>query len=78
MWWRVDEEALGLVRVYLEAHRDELGVEDLDMAAFLAVGAVEAMTHVAVLRRPEMLSDPRFVDELANMVVRYLRADKLA
>lgn len=74
----VDEEAIALVRAYLEAHREELGVEDLEMAAFLAVGAVEAMTHMAVLRRPELLASPRFVDEVANLVVRYLRGDKLA
>ena len=74
----VDDEALGLVRAYLEVHREELGVQDLEMAAFLAVGAVEAMTHMAVLRRPELLSDARFVDEVANLVVRYLRGDKLS
>ena len=76
---KIDEEALTLVRAYLEAHRDELGVEDLDLAAFLAVvGTVEAMTHIAVLRRPELLSDDRFIDEVANLVVRYLQGDKLA
>lgn len=75
---KIDEEALALVRAYLEAHRDEVGVADLDLAAFLAVGTVEAMTHIAVLRRPELLSDDRFIDEVANLVVRYLRGDKLA
>lgn len=75
---KIDQEALALIRAYLEAHRDELGVEDLDLAAFLAVGTVEAMTHIAVLRRPELLSDDRFIDEVANLVVRYLRGDKLA
>jgi AcrR family transcriptional regulator len=74
---RLDEEATLLIRAYLEAHRAELGVEDLDLAAFLAVGTVEAMTHIAVLRRPELLSDDRFIDEVANLVVRYLRGDKL-
>lgn len=73
----VDDEAIGLVRAYLEAHRDEIGIEDLDMAAFLAVGAVEAMTHIAVLRRPELLEDARFEGEVANLVVRYLRGDNL-
>ena len=71
----VDEEATALVRVYLEAHRDEVGVEDLDMASFLAVSCVEAMTHVAVLRRPELLSEPRFINEVAALVVRYLEGD---
>lgn len=72
---RVDEEVIPLVRGYLEAHRDELGVDDLDMAAFVAVTCVEAMTHAAVLRRPELLSEPRFVDEVAALVVRYLEGD---
>ena len=72
---RVDEEAMTLVRAYLEAHRDEIGVDDLDMASFLAVSCVEAMTHAAVLRRPELLSEPRFVDEVAALVVRYLEGD---
>lgn len=74
---RVDEEAVALVRFYLEGHREELGVEDLDLAAFIAVSTVEALTHIAVLRRPELLSDARYVDEVANLVVRYLRGDKL-
>jgi len=69
---RVDEEAMALVRAYLEAHRDEIGVTDLDLASFIAVSCVEAMTHAAVLRRPELLSDPRFVDEVAALVIRYL------
>jgi AcrR family transcriptional regulator len=72
---RVDEEATALVRAYLESRRDEIRVADLDMAAFIAVSSVEAMTHVAVLRRPELLSDPRFVDEVAALVVRYLEGD---
>jgi AcrR family transcriptional regulator len=69
---RVDVEACQLVRAYLEAHADEIRDVDLDLAAFLSVGCVEAMTHIAVLRRPELLDDPRFVDELVTMVVRYL------
>jgi AcrR family transcriptional regulator len=69
---RVDVEACQLVRAYLEAHADEIRDVDLDLAAFLSVGCVEAMTHIAVLRRPELLEDPRFVDELVTMVVRYL------
>jgi AcrR family transcriptional regulator len=69
---RVDVEACQLVRAYLQAHADEIRDVDLDLAAFLSVGCVEAMTHIAVIRRPELLEDPRFVDELVTMVVRYL------
>jgi hypothetical protein len=69
---RVEEEAIALIRAYFEAHRDEIGVADLDMAAFVAVSCVEAMTHAAVLRRPEFISDPRFVEEVTDLVVRYI------
>ena len=69
---RVDEEAIALVRAYLESRRDELAVDDLEMAAFLSVYAVEAMTHAAVLRRPALLDNPRFIDEVAALVTRYL------
>jgi len=69
----MDEEATALVRAYLEAHADEIDVRDLDMAAFVAVTSVEALTHVAVLRRPALLEDERFGDEVAALVVRYLK-----
>lgn len=72
---RLDEHAISLVRLYLEAHRSEIRVSDLDLAAFMAVSCVEAMTHIAVLRRPELLSEPQFEDEVAAMVVRYLEGD---
>jgi hypothetical protein len=65
-----------LVRGYLEAHRDEIDVADLDLAAFILVTVVEALTHAAVLRRPDILSDEkagRFVDDVTRLVVRYLR-----
>jgi tetracycline repressor-like protein len=41
-----------LIRGYLDAHRDEIDVADLDVAAFICVTPVEALTHAAVLRRP--------------------------
>lgn len=69
----VDDEAIALVRAYLEAHRSEVDVLDLDLAAFVAVTSVEALTHAAVLRRPALLDDERFREEVANLVVRYLR-----
>ena len=69
----LDDDATSLVRAYLEAHRSEIDVVDLDLAAFVAVTSVEALTHAAVLRRPALLEDERFRDEVAAMVVRYLR-----
>src|SRR5260370_38242778 len=69
-------EGYALVRGYLEAHRDEIDVADLDLAAFVLVTVVEALTHAAVLRRPDILADEkagRFVDDVTRLVVRYLR-----
>src|SRR5262249_1586457 len=72
----LQQEGYALVRSYLEAHRDEIDVADLDLAAFVLVTVVEALTHAAVLRRPDILSDEkagRFVDDVTRLVVRYLR-----
>ena len=66
-----------LVRNYLEAHRGEIDVADLDLAAFILVTAVEALTHTAVLHRPDLLAGEKagdFVDEVTRLVLRYLRA----
>jgi AcrR family transcriptional regulator len=70
-------EGYALMRSYLEAHRDEIDVADLDLAAFVLVTIVEALTHTAVLRRPDILADGKaqhFVDDVTRLVVRYLRA----
>jgi len=63
-----------LIVAWLEAHRGELRVRDLDLAAFLAAATVEAITHYTVLYQPERLRDPAFLDEATDLVVRYLGA----
>jgi AcrR family transcriptional regulator len=71
------QNACALFRSLLEAHRDEIDVADLDLAAFILVTTVEALTHSAVLHRPDMLADEKaleFVDEVTRLVLRYLRA----
>jgi AcrR family transcriptional regulator len=72
-------EGYVLVRGYLEAHRDEIGVADLDLAAFVLVTVVEALTHAAVLRRPDILTGEKarqFVDDVTRLVVRYLQTSR--
>jgi AcrR family transcriptional regulator len=71
-----NREAHALFRAYLEGHRDELGVTDLGLAAFVCVTSIEALTHNAVLHHAEMLSDEAvgtLVDETTRLVVGYLR-----
>jgi len=65
-----------LFRMYLESHRDELLVEDLELASFVCVTSIEALTHNAVLHYCKMLSDEAMealTDEGARLVIRYLK-----
>ena len=75
----LQQEGYALVRSYLEAHENEVDVVDLDLAAFILVTVVEALTHAAVLRRPDILSDEKaelFVDDVTRLLVRYLRRSR--
>ena len=68
-------EALNLFRAYLEDHRDALVVTDLDLAAFICVTSIEALTHSAVIHRPKILSGEarqRLVAETSRMIAAYL------
>lgn len=70
-----NREYFALFRSYLENHREGIGVDDLDLAAFVCVTVIEALTHNAVLHRPKMLSDDAmdaFIDEGTRLVVGYL------
>jgi AcrR family transcriptional regulator len=72
----IDRNFQLLVRGYLAAHRDEIDVSDLDLATFICITAVEALTHAAVLHRPEILTDEKvetFVDDVTRLILRYLR-----
>jgi AcrR family transcriptional regulator len=65
-----------LFKAYLEDRRAELRVVDLELAAFVCVTSVEALTHTAVLHRADLLSDEAvetLVDEATRLVVGYLR-----
>lgn len=68
-------DAYALFRSYLEAHRAAIVARDLDLAAFVCVTAIEALTHTAVIHRPDMLADERveqLVGETSQMIIGYL------
>jgi len=70
-----DRENHALFRAYLEGHRDELRVHDLDLAAFICVTSIEALTHNAVLHSamlPAAAMDA-LIDEGARLVTGYLK-----
>lgn len=69
-------ENYALFRRYLENHREELCVDDLELASFVCVTAIEALTHNAVLHYSKVFSDEAMealIDEGARLVIGYLR-----
>lgn len=71
-----NRENYTLFKTYLERHRAEVGVDDLDLASFVCVTAIEALTHNAVLHYPTVLSDEMMetlIDEGARLVTGYLK-----
>jgi AcrR family transcriptional regulator len=70
----LQRETFGLVRAYLEEHRKEIAVRDLDSATSIMATTVEALTHEFVINKPDALSGDRdeFIDEVTRLVTRYL------
>lgn len=69
-------ETYTLFRAYLEAHRDEFRPVDLELATFVCVTTIEALTHTAVIHPCANLSDAPFgalVDEATRLITRYLQ-----
>ena len=69
----IEVRALALARSFLEHRASELrkGL-DLDLASFIVVATVEALTHAAVLYRPDLLVDGRMLNEVRDVILRYL------
>lgn len=68
----LEQQTVPMVTAYLTMHADELRVTDHALAAAIIVQTVEALTHGAVLHRPDLLASPAFEDEVVELVVRYL------
>ena len=72
----MNRAAHALFKTWLEAHRNECRALDLDLAAYVCVTSIEALTHTAVLYRSDVLADEAMetlVDEATRLVVRYLQ-----
>ncbi|HEY4345078.1 MAG TPA: TetR/AcrR family transcriptional regulator [Parvibaculum sp.] len=71
-----NRENFVLFRDFLENHRDELRVDDLELASFICVTSIEAFTHNAVLHHSRMLSNEKMealIDEGTRLVAGYLK-----
>jgi hypothetical protein len=66
---RTLDRSHGMVRVLLEAHRDETTVKDADLAAWLVVHAVNGMIDGALLGAPERLEDPGLTGAIVEHVL---------
>lgn len=69
-----NRENYAIFRNYLEARRDDLRVDDLEIAAFLCVTSIEAVTHNAVLHHKIVSEEAMdaLIDEATRLVVGYL------
>ena len=63
-----------MTRTILEGMNERVRPQNLDVAAFIVTQTVDALTHAAVLYRPDKLASEEFVDEVVELVVRYLAA----
>ncbi len=68
----IDARMQRMVAGLLAARRAELAITDPELAAFVLVSSIEAITHRAALSSAELLCDPRLLDETCTMVRRYL------
>lgn len=69
---RASNQSAALVRAWLEAHRGQLRELDVEVATYVLVTSVEAVTHLRLLDRPAQLDTEKLVDELSELVLRYL------
>jgi len=72
-------ENFTLFRAFLEGTRDELGVDDLELASFVCVTTIEALTHNAVLHHAKVLTEDRMaalIEDGARLVTGYLQGQR--
>ena len=62
-----------LVHTYLQIRKDDLRVKNIELAVFIVVHAVEVLCHSATLEHPEYLKGNLLVDEVTDLIVRYLQ-----
>src|SRR5690348_14423654 len=71
-----NRENYALFRGYLENHRQELRVDDLDLGSFICVTAIEALTHNAVLHCSRVDSAEAMealIEDGARLIIGYLK-----
>lgn len=67
-----EKRVTALLRAYLELHRNQIQPQNIDLAVLIVERTVEALTHTAVIDRPELLSDGQLEQEITNLLLSYL------
>jgi hypothetical protein len=67
-----EAQTQALIEQFLTSHRAELRPKNVKVAARVAVLSVRGVTLWTLLRSPEQLGDEEFIDEITDMVTRYL------
>lgn len=70
-----DLRVLEIIRHFLLASREQLRVDDIETAAFVAYQAVRATMLASLLERPNGLDVESFTNQLVDLVCRYLLRD---
>lgn len=73
-----EERVTALLGAYLELHRNQIQPQNIDLAVLIVELTVEALTHTAVIDRPELLSDGQLEQEITNLLLSYLVEKKPA
>ena len=61
---------------YLDTHAEEVRRPDRMLAGRVLMDAAEALVHNTALREPELLDDARWIDEVCDLLERYLVVDE--
>ncbi len=72
---RIDQIHVDLtvkVRQMLELRKDEVRVDDLDLAAFFAVETVDSLLHSTLSKHPGKWTSERLIQEISRVVLSYL------
>ena len=72
---QVDRMLIDIMSTELARRPEKLRPRDLELAVFILVHSVQAVTHAAILERPDALADDALADEISAMVLRYLLAE---
>jgi AcrR family transcriptional regulator len=67
-----DARMEGMLRSFLEKHRDQLKPQNIDLTVFIVRRTIESLTHRAVLDRPELLNDSKLEQEITTLLLSYL------